>query len=522
MPAGASLDRARGRSRWRSWRASPCSSASAGSGTRAALEAALERAGRRSGRAAGRRRDGLEPGREAGREGGDGHHHHLAPRGGGGVPCRHGSSALQVEGPRHHPRVPRGDPQGPDALAGGGGVPDLSRGESRLGARRRPSALALAGDRRSLSAARSPSKLPIGLVRTGSYHDGQSHQQGGYSHEASRVLEHGHWARRPRWRRDGPGAAAPSRRASADAHAVAGLRGGHAREILNPNGAGARVGAAAAHRGHRLLQEPRPDAGPATPRSAASSATTSTARASSMAEWEAGEAAPVVEVTTRFATRDRAVDFSRPTDAREDRRVLARYIESTRLMPTDGIVQKTAREITKGQKSDLDKARALYEWIVDNTFRDPKVRGCGVGDIRAMLESGNLSGKCADLNALYVGLARSVGIPVARRLRRAGGRLGGVQEPRQERRHHAGRSTAGPSPIWPASAGCRWIPPTSGRWSSRSGAACRSPTRPCSGPRQAVRPVGDELAGLQLRPRRQAAGLHRRRAWASSCIPRPR
>jgi transglutaminase-like putative cysteine protease len=28
-----------------------------------------------------------------------------------------------------------------------------------------------------------------------------------------------------------------------------------------------------------------------------------------------------------------------------------------------------------------------------------------------MLESGNLGGKCADLNALFVGLARSVGIP---------------------------------------------------------------------------------------------------------------
>ena len=110
------------------------------------------------------------------------------------------------------------------------------------------------------------------------------------------------------------------------------------------------------------------------------------------AEWEAGEATPVVEVTVRFATRDRAVDFTRPSDAREDKRVLARYLEPTRLMPTDGIVQKTAREITKGQKSDLDKSRALYEWIVENTFRDPKVRGCGVGDIRAMLESGNLSG----------------------------------------------------------------------------------------------------------------------------------
>jgi transglutaminase-like putative cysteine protease len=125
-------------------------------------------------------------------------------------------------------------------------------------------------------------------------------------------------------------------------------------------------------------------------------------------EWDAGEATPVVEVVNRFATRDRAVEAS---DAREDKRVLARYTESTRLMPTDGIVQKTARDIVKGQKSDLDKARAIYEWVVDNTFRDPKVRGCGVGDIRAMLETGNLSGKCADLNALYVGLARSVGIP---------------------------------------------------------------------------------------------------------------
>ena len=28
-----------------------------------------------------------------------------------------------------------------------------------------------------------------------------------------------------------------------------------------------------------------------------------------------------------------------------------------------------------------------------------------------MLETGNLSGKCADLNALYVGLCRAVGVP---------------------------------------------------------------------------------------------------------------
>src|SRR4029453_2607375 len=85
-----------------------------------------------------------------------------------------------------------------------------------------------------------------------------------------------------------------------------------------------------------------------------------------VAEWEPGEPAPLVEVLTRFATRDRVVDWSKPGDAREDKRVLARYVEPTRLMPTDGIVARTAREITKGQKTDVDKSRALYEWIVDN------------------------------------------------------------------------------------------------------------------------------------------------------------
>ena len=66
---------------------------------------------------------------------------------------------------------------------------------------------------------------------------------------------------------------------------------------------------------------------------------------------------------------------------------------------------------TAGATTDVDKARALYEWVVLNTFRDPKVRGCGRGDIRFMLESGDMGGKCADINALYVGLARAAGIP---------------------------------------------------------------------------------------------------------------
>jgi transglutaminase-like putative cysteine protease len=129
------------------------------------------------------------------------------------------------------------------------------------------------------------------------------------------------------------------------------------------------------------------------------------------AEFPAG-VKPVLKLTSRVATRNYAVDLatSRKTPKAE-RSELEHFLRPTKLLPTDGIVRATATEITSGAKTDLDKARAIYEWIVENTFRSPKTRGCGIGDIRFMLESKDLGGKCADLNALYVGLARSAGLP---------------------------------------------------------------------------------------------------------------
>lgn len=131
------------------------------------------------------------------------------------------------------------------------------------------------------------------------------------------------------------------------------------------------------------------------------------------AEWKAGEQAPVLEVTSRFATRDRAVDLSRPSP--EAPRLSAAEFKlntaGTELIPTDGIVRDTAEGIVKGARTDVEKARAIYEWVVENTFRDARVRGCGWGDIKTMLETKNFGGKCGDLNAMFVGLARSVGVP---------------------------------------------------------------------------------------------------------------
>lgn len=130
------------------------------------------------------------------------------------------------------------------------------------------------------------------------------------------------------------------------------------------------------------------------------------------ATWDADAAPASLKLVSVVLTRDRAIDLRTPQSvpplSEADR---ARYTAATAMVPTDGIVALTAAEITQGATSDLDKARRIYDWIVENTARNPKTRGCGLGDVASMLTSGDLTGKCADLNTLYVGLARASGLP---------------------------------------------------------------------------------------------------------------
>lgn len=127
--------------------------------------------------------------------------------------------------------------------------------------------------------------------------------------------------------------------------------------------------------------------------------------------FDPSETKPFVELTSRIKTQNRAADWTKKNPTTEDAATLKYWTQPTQLLPTDGLVRKTALEATRGAQTDVEKAQKLYDWIVANTFREPKVQGCGEGDIKTMLETGNLGGKCADLNALFVGLCRSVGLP---------------------------------------------------------------------------------------------------------------
>ena len=127
------------------------------------------------------------------------------------------------------------------------------------------------------------------------------------------------------------------------------------------------------------------------------------------------------------------------------------------------------------------------------------MKGCGLGDIRGMLEMKNLSGKCADLNALFVGLARASGLPARDlyglrvapstqfpSLGRAGGNVTTAQHCRAE--------------VWADSYG--WIPvdPADVRKLMLEEKKPSLADRLCrQGARRAVRIVGDELDRLQRR-----------------------
>jgi transglutaminase-like putative cysteine protease len=129
-------------------------------------------------------------------------------------------------------------------------------------------------------------------------------------------------------------------------------------------------------------------------------------------QWPDTKSVGRVTLTTQVATRDRRVDPSAPARApRESEYALREYLRATALLPTEGIVKETAEHATQGHAGVIEKARAIYDWIVDNTTRDPKTPGCGVGDVGSMLSSGYLGGKCADINGLFVAMSRAVRIP---------------------------------------------------------------------------------------------------------------
>jgi len=158
-------------------------------------------------------------------------------------------------------------------------------------------------------------------------------------------------------------------------------------------------------------------------------------------EKETGNLALYAEWTT--PTKDRAITLTFDATGRELIRKdfpavepaipveIQEYLKSTRFIPTDGKIREIALSITNDKQKISEKARAVYQWVVENTVRDPDVKGCGTGEVEKVLAK--RGGKCADISSVFVSIARAAGVP-AREV--FGLRLGKKDEEDMTSGHH--------------------------------------------------------------------------------------
>ncbi len=133
------------------------------------------------------------------------------------------------------------------------------------------------------------------------------------------------------------------------------------------------------------------------------------------AQWEKSATPKKLSIQMEVETMERSVPLEKIVKA--SRRNLpipekaALYLEPSAHIPTDGKVKAKADELTKGLIDRFERVKAIYDWVTEVTFRDPKVIGCGIGNAGKMMQSGYFGGKCTDISSLFVALLRAAGIP---------------------------------------------------------------------------------------------------------------
>ena len=79
------------------------------------------------------------------------------------------------------------------------------------------------------------------------------------------------------------------------------------------------------------------------------------------------------------------------------------------MVPTNETFRASAEQVTRDKKTDMERARALYDHVILKLRYAKYGSGWGVGD--AVYACDARSGNCSDFHAYFIALAREVGIP---------------------------------------------------------------------------------------------------------------
>lgn len=90
---------------------------------------------------------------------------------------------------------------------------------------------------------------------------------------------------------------------------------------------------------------------------------------------------------------------------------LKQWLKPDRLVPIDATIKRWSQSVVDaaGAKTDLQKARAIYNHVISTVHYDKTGTGWGRGDIYYACDTRR--GNCTDFHAIFIGYCRAVGIP---------------------------------------------------------------------------------------------------------------
>jgi transglutaminase-like putative cysteine protease len=96
-------------------------------------------------------------------------------------------------------------------------------------------------------------------------------------------------------------------------------------------------------------------------------------------------------------------------DTHADSAQLNRFLQPDKLVPITGLPAVLAAKEVQGRTNDLDRSRALYDYVFNNMKYDKSGTGWGRGDTLWACDS--KQGNCTDFHSLFISMARSQHIP---------------------------------------------------------------------------------------------------------------
>lgn len=130
-----------------------------------------------------------------------------------------------------------------------------------------------------------------------------------------------------------------------------------------------------------------------------------------IAYWEFSNPNPSLDLRMKFICdrQEVIVDLVRLTeDGQDESKQFTVFKQPDQLVLIDEEIRTLSRTITAGKQSSVDKARAIYGYVLEKMTYDKNHAGWGLGSTRHACEVGK--GNCTDFHALFNSLCRAQGI----------------------------------------------------------------------------------------------------------------